>query len=50
MKVSMALLYGSLSLSPETDFMKSVISFSVIFNLLNFRHTVKVVVWVGRVV
>lgn len=39
--------YGSLSLPPETDFMKSGISFSVIFNLPDFRNTVKAVVWVG---
>lgn len=39
--------YGSLSSPPETDFMKSGISFSVIFNLLIFRNTVTAVVWVG---
>lgn len=42
MKVSMVL-----SLPSETDFMKSVIFFSVIFNLPNFRNTVKAIVWVG---
>lgn len=42
MKVSMVL-----SLPPETDFMKSEVSFSIIFNLPNFRNAVKVVLWVG---
>lgn len=31
--------YGSLSLPPETDFMQSGISFSVIFNLSNFSKS-----------
>lgn len=39
--------YGSLSSPPETDFMKSGISFSVIFKLLIFRNTLTAVVWVG---